>query len=173
MSISLCSFLDEGEFDDGQDPRCRTLSVRGRVETEDLTVGAEGKFFAFPEDCACSSTELASVTLTYCYCPQNEEMVTEGELRSNLDDSEKVRELQDKVADMKAEVCKNCVPDCLAYMLHSAAHISACDVAHCMSINCTYVEQHGEGSSRCDCSNGLLQGWAIVLARGPLCGSGG
>ena len=41
-------------------------------------------------------------------CPQNEEMVTEGELRSNLDDSEKVRELQDKVADLKAEVCKAC-----------------------------------------------------------------
>ena len=35
---------------------------------------------------------------------QNEEMVTEGELRSNLDDSERVRELQDKVADLKAEV---------------------------------------------------------------------
>jgi len=41
-------------------------------------------------------------------CPQNEEMVTEGELRSNLDDSEKVRELQDKVADLKAEVYKAC-----------------------------------------------------------------
>jgi hypothetical protein len=37
-------------------------------------------------------------------------MVTEGELRSNLDDSEKVRELQDKVADLKAEVCKTWVP---------------------------------------------------------------
>jgi len=36
-------------------------------------------------------------------------MVTEGELRSNLDDSEKVRELQDKVADLKAEVCKTCI----------------------------------------------------------------
>jgi len=42
-------------------------------------------------------------------CPQNEEMVTEGELRSNLDDSEKVRELQDKVADLKAEVYKACI----------------------------------------------------------------
>lgn len=31
-------------------------------------------------------------------------MVAEGELRSNLDDSDKVRELQDKMADMKAEV---------------------------------------------------------------------
>ena len=41
-------------------------------------------------------------------CRQNEEMVTEGELRSNLDDSEKVRELQDKVADLKAEVYKAC-----------------------------------------------------------------
>jgi DnaJ-domain-containing protein 1 len=45
-------------------------------------------------------------------CRQNEEMVTEGELRSNLDDSEKVRELQDKVADMKAEVCKACAFFC-------------------------------------------------------------
>jgi hypothetical protein len=33
-------------------------------------------------------------------------MVTEGELRNNsLDDSDKVKELQDKVADLKAEVC--------------------------------------------------------------------
>lgn len=31
-------------------------------------------------------------------------MVTEGELRSHLDDTEKVRELQDKMAEMKAEV---------------------------------------------------------------------
>jgi hypothetical protein len=31
-------------------------------------------------------------------------MVEEGELSSNLDDSERVRELQDKVADLKAEV---------------------------------------------------------------------
>jgi len=37
-------------------------------------------------------------------------MVTEGELRNNsLDDSDKVKELQDKVADLKAEVsCKGC-----------------------------------------------------------------
>lgn len=35
---------------------------------------------------------------------QTQEMVAEGELRSNLDDSEKVRELQDKMAEMKAEV---------------------------------------------------------------------
>jgi hypothetical protein len=39
-------------------------------------------------------------------------MFTEGELRSNLDDSEKVRELQDKVADMKAEVRETCGPHC-------------------------------------------------------------
>lgn len=32
-------------------------------------------------------------------------MHAEGELRNNLDDSEKVRELQDKVAELKAEVC--------------------------------------------------------------------
>lgn len=35
---------------------------------------------------------------------QNEEMHAEGELRNNLDDSEKVRELQDKVAELNAEV---------------------------------------------------------------------
>nr|CAD7453854.1 unnamed protein product [Timema tahoe] len=34
---------------------------------------------------------------------KNEEMVAEGELRSNLDDSDRVRELQDKVGDLKAE----------------------------------------------------------------------
>lgn len=31
-------------------------------------------------------------------------MLAEGELRSNLDDSDRVRDLQDKVADLKAEV---------------------------------------------------------------------
>lgn len=31
-------------------------------------------------------------------------MQAEGELRSNLDESDSVRELQDKVADLKAEV---------------------------------------------------------------------
>lgn len=31
-------------------------------------------------------------------------MLAEGELRSNLDDSDKVRDLQDRIADMKAEV---------------------------------------------------------------------
>lgn len=32
-------------------------------------------------------------------------MVAEGELRSHIDDSEKVRELQEKLAEMKSEVC--------------------------------------------------------------------
>lgn len=32
-------------------------------------------------------------------------MLAEGELRANLDDSDKVRDLQDRLADMKAEVC--------------------------------------------------------------------
>jgi ecotropic viral integration site 5 protein len=31
-------------------------------------------------------------------------MQAEGELRSNLEESDRVRDLQDKVADMKAEV---------------------------------------------------------------------
>lgn len=31
-------------------------------------------------------------------------MYAEGELRSNLDDSDRVRDLQDKVAELKAEV---------------------------------------------------------------------
>lgn len=36
---------------------------------------------------------------------QNEEIATEGELRSHsVDDSDKVRDLQDKVADLQAEV---------------------------------------------------------------------
>jgi hypothetical protein len=42
-------------------------------------------------------------------------------------------------------------PD-LAHMLDSAAHISACGVAHCMWINCTYLKQHGEGLWRCNCN---------------------
>lgn len=33
-------------------------------------------------------------------------MLAEGELRANLDDSDKVRDLQDRLADMKAEVGK-------------------------------------------------------------------
>ncbi|XP_014612621.1 PREDICTED: ecotropic viral integration site 5 ortholog isoform X1 [Polistes canadensis] len=37
---------------------------------------------------------------------KNEEMYAEGELRNNLDDSERVRELQDKVAELKAEVMR-------------------------------------------------------------------
>lgn len=32
--------------------------------------------------------------------------MAEGELRSNIDESDKVRDLQDKVADLKAEVYK-------------------------------------------------------------------
>lgn len=35
---------------------------------------------------------------------KNQEMVAEGELRNNIDDSERVRELQDKVVDLKAEI---------------------------------------------------------------------
>jgi hypothetical protein len=30
-------------------------------------------------------------------------------------------------------------------MLHFAAHISACDIAHCVSIDCTYPVQREEG----------------------------
>lgn len=33
-------------------------------------------------------------------------MLAEGELRSNLDESDKVRDLQDRLADMKAEVSR-------------------------------------------------------------------
>lgn len=40
-----------------------------------------------------------------CDLFQNEEIATEGELRSHsVDDSERVRDLQDKVADLQAEV---------------------------------------------------------------------
>ncbi|KAL5274814.1 EVI5L family protein [Megaselia abdita] len=35
---------------------------------------------------------------------KNSEMLAEGELRSNLDDSDKVRDLQDRLAEMKAEL---------------------------------------------------------------------
>lgn len=41
---------------------------------------------------------------------QNSELLAEGELRSNIDDTDKVRELQDKVADLKAEVYSSDVP---------------------------------------------------------------
>lgn len=40
------------------------------------------------------------------YKLKNEVMVTEGELRNNMDESERVRELHDKVADLKAEVMR-------------------------------------------------------------------
>lgn len=40
---------------------------------------------------------------------QNSEILAEGELRSNMDDSDRVRDLQDKVADLKAEVKKEFV----------------------------------------------------------------
>jgi len=45
-------------------------------------------------------------------------MVTEGELRNNsLDDSDKVKELQDKVADLKAEVsCLICEKNVKYYL---------------------------------------------------------
>lgn len=112
---------------------------------------------------ACLRGFVCNVAFLY---PQNEEMVTEGELRSNLDDSEKVRELQDKVADLKAEVCMACtvsLVSCVtkyAQMLHSAAHIFACDIAQCLSIDCTYLMQHGEGVvvKRCNCNSGLWEG---------------
>ncbi|XP_065213139.1 ecotropic viral integration site 5 ortholog isoform X2 [Planococcus citri] len=49
---------------------------------------------------------------------KNQEMVAEGSLRSNVDDSDRVRELQDKVVDLRAEIlrmenwkqnwCENC-----------------------------------------------------------------
>lgn len=45
--------------------------------------------------------------LSFCFnffFLQNSEMLAEGELRSNMDESDKVRDLQDKVADLKAEV---------------------------------------------------------------------
>lgn len=39
------------------------------------------------------------------FLSQNEEMAAEGELRSHsVDDNERVRDLQDKVADLQAEV---------------------------------------------------------------------
>uniref|UniRef100_A0A1B6C0N9 Rab-GAP TBC domain-containing protein n=2 Tax=Clastoptera arizonana TaxID=38151 RepID=A0A1B6C0N9_9HEMI len=41
-----------------------------------------------------------------CLELKNQEMVAEGELRTHLDDSDKVRELQDKMADMKAEIMR-------------------------------------------------------------------
>ena len=34
-------------------------------------------------------------------------MLAEGELRCNMDDSETVKDLQDSLADLKAEVSKN------------------------------------------------------------------
>lgn len=36
-------------------------------------------------------------------------MQAEGELRSNLEESDRVRELQDKVAELKAEVSNRCL----------------------------------------------------------------
>uniref|UniRef100_T1GFK8 Rab-GAP TBC domain-containing protein n=1 Tax=Megaselia scalaris TaxID=36166 RepID=T1GFK8_MEGSC len=42
---------------------------------------------------------------------KNSEMLAEGELRSNLDDSDKVRDLQDRLAEMKAEFPTPLSPD--------------------------------------------------------------
>lgn len=41
-------------------------------------------------------------------------MLAEGELRANLDESDKVRDLQDRLADMKAEVGK--IQICISIM---------------------------------------------------------
>lgn len=43
-------------------------------------------------------------SIWFSFTLQNSEMLAEGELRSNMDESDKVRDLQDKVADLKAEV---------------------------------------------------------------------
>lgn len=43
-------------------------------------------------------------SIILCNTFQNQVILTEGELRNNLGDSEKVRDLQDVVADLKAEV---------------------------------------------------------------------
>ena len=38
------------------------------------------------------------------YLFQNQEMVTEGDLAASMDQSDKVRELQDKIASLRAQV---------------------------------------------------------------------
>lgn len=45
---NMVLYLDEGEPHDGQDPRRRTFTVCGRVETEDFAVRTEGKWHIFP-----------------------------------------------------------------------------------------------------------------------------
>lgn len=45
---NMILYLDEGETHDGQDPRRGTFTVCSRVETEDLTVRTEGKWYIFP-----------------------------------------------------------------------------------------------------------------------------
>lgn len=53
------------------------------------------------------STSLSQTSaITADNIPQNSEMLAEGELRSNLDESDRVRDLQDKVAELKAEVSR-------------------------------------------------------------------
>ena len=44
-------------------------------------------------------------------------MLAEGELRSNLDESDKVRDLQDRIADLKAEVCTKLIFFFICYLL--------------------------------------------------------
>ncbi|BET00471.1 TBC [Nesidiocoris tenuis] len=48
---------------------------------------------------------------------KNSEMAAEGELRSHIDDSEKVRELQERLGDMKAELMTPSTPDIEAWKL--------------------------------------------------------
>ena len=40
---------------------------------------------------------------------QNQEMLTEGDLTSSMDQSEKVREMQDKIASLRAQVINSIV----------------------------------------------------------------
>ncbi|XP_055299472.1 ecotropic viral integration site 5 ortholog isoform X6 [Sitodiplosis mosellana] len=49
---------------------------------------------------------------------KNSELLAEGELRSNIDESDKVRDLQDKVADLKAEVYSNEMPNYFYTLFH-------------------------------------------------------
>lgn len=61
---------------------------------------------------------------------KNSEMQAEGELRSNLDESDRVRELQDKVADLKAEVR---ILESFLFSRHN--HLSFTSKINCTLIN--------------------------------------
>lgn len=61
-------------------------------------------------------------------------MQAEGELRSNLEESDRVRELQDKVADLKAEV-----RTLYSYLINDTSSHQSSNGFYTSHINCSLI----------------------------------